>query len=226
MYYFIERRKASGCDQWRIDRHRSFEKVMSWANPSPSEAEEQYSYYKNKYNNAAQQKRSSEIQEQNYISERSADVNKISSLRSDKINFEKRAEGIGKIIKMLEGASILNDVPSVISKAVKKLDETESSYRNSIRLSGGVAAASLATAFETRTVEADNNSANALQAYRNEKARLEQEIANLKSQIASLESAVAALTSKIAACNATQASLRVSMNSSAFEMNHYRKYMD
>ncbi len=200
---------------------------MSWSNPTPEEASNAYSYYKNKYQSAANQKRASEKQEQSYVSQKSSATSQKAALSSQKVSFEKRLSGVENIIKMLEGSGgwFSTNVPNAISKASSSLSKAETSYRNSIKLSGGIAAASLENAFETKTVEGEIHSANALQQYKSEKIRLEQEIANLKTQISTLSNTISTLTSKINSCNATQASLRSSMNSYAYEMNHFKKYM-
>lgn len=200
---------------------------MSWSNPSPEEASEAYFYYKDRYSTAASQRSASIRQEESFVSQRSAASSQMSSLSAQKINFEKRLEGIENIIKMLEGSGgwFATDVPGAISKAVSSIQRADSSYHQSIKMTGGTAAASLETAFKAKTVEEDYRSSSALQGYKTEKARLEQSIADLKAQIASLSSLISSLSSKISACNADQAALQRAMNSSAYEMNHYKKYM-
>lgn len=202
-------------------------KVMSWYNPSQEEATEAYTYYQNKYYSAANQRNASMRQEQAYISQKSAATTKMNDLSAQKLNFEKRLEGIIKIIKMLEGSGgwFATNVPSTISKAISTIQKTDTSYKRSIRMTGGIAAASLETAFAVKTVEGDHRSASALQAYKEEKTRLEQNIADLKSQIVSLSNQISTLSDQISACSAAQASYKNTMNSSAYEMNHYRKYM-
>lgn len=202
-------------------------KVMSWYNPSQEEATEAYSYYQNKYYSAASQYNASMRQEQAYISQKSAATTKMSDVSVQKVNFEKRLEGIIKIIKMLEGSGgwFATNVPSTISKASSTIQKTDTSYKHSIRMTGGIAAASLETAFAVKTVEGDFRSASALQAYKEEKTRLEQSIAELKSQIDFLSSKISTLSKQISSCGVAQASYKNAMNSSAYEMNHYRKYM-
>ncbi len=200
---------------------------MSWYNPSQEEATEAYAYYQNKYYAAASQRNASMRQEQAYISERSAATAKVNDLSNQKLNFEKRIEGIIKIINMLEGSGgwFATNVPSTILKATSTIQKTDASYNRSIRMTGGVRAASLEEAFSIKTVEEDCRSASALQAYKEEKTKLEQSVADLKSQMASLSSQISMLSSQISACSAVQASYKNTMNSSAYEMNHYRKYM-
>lgn len=200
---------------------------MSWYNPTPEEASEEYSYYKHRYSDAAAQRSASMRLEDSYVSERNAANSQLSSLSSQKLNFEKRLEGIDNIIKMLEGTGgwFSTNVPSTITKAVSSIQKTDASYHQSIRMTGGTAAASLATAFRTKTVDEDANSASALQGYKTERAKLEQNIIDLNNQIASLSGMISSLNGKINACNADQASLQRTMNESAYVMNHYKRYM-
>lgn len=202
-------------------------KVMSWYNPSQKEATEAYAYYQNKYYSAASQYNALMRQEQTYFSQKSAATMKMGDFSAQKVNFEKRLEGIIEIIKMLEGSRgcFATNVPSTISKATSTIQKTEISYKQSIKLTGGMAAANLETAFDVKTVEGDQRSALALQAYKAEKIRLEQSIADLKSQITSLSNQISILSKQISACSVSKASYKNIMNSSAYEMNHYRKHM-
>lgn len=200
---------------------------MSWYNPTYDEAEDAYYYYKKKYYDAAEKKQSLKRDEQNYFLERNTKTSEISSLSFQKLNFEKRLEGIARIIKMLEGNAgwFSTNVPAAISKVVSSLSNTEASYTNSIKVLGGAACASLENAFETKSIENDSHSASALQQYKSEKAKLEQELSNLKSRIAALSEEITSLTNQINSCISTQASLQSSMYSFAYEMNHYKKFI-
>lgn len=200
---------------------------MSWANPSPSEAAEMYSYYKHKYEDAANQKRASERLESSYVSRKNSTVSQLNAASSQRVNLEKRLEGVEKIIKMLEGSGgwFTSSVPEAIDKAKSKLKQADSSYRSSIRVIGGTTAASIETAFAIKSVEEDPNSANALSEFKKERTRVEQAITELQSQINNLSSLISSLTSSINACNQTQASLQSAMNSYAYDMNHYHGFM-
>lgn len=200
---------------------------MSWANPSPSEAAEMYSYYKHKYEDAANQKRASERLESSYVSQKNSAVSQLNAASSQRVNLEKRLEGVEKIIKMLEGSGgwFTSSVPEAIDKAKSKLKQADSSYRSSIRVIGGTTAASIETAFAIKSVEEDPNSANALSEFKKERIRIEQAITELQSQINNLSSLISSLTSSINACNQTQASLQSAMNSYAYDMNHYHGFM-
>lgn len=196
--------------------------MIPWKNPSPSQAEEQYSYNKNRYNDAAERKCISERQEQTYISEKKSANLKIDNLSSQKRSLEKRLEGVEKIIRMLEGTGGLfaTNIPDAILKANNELNKADSSYRKSIKMSGGVSSASLEDAFHSMPVDDT-----LIQYYKAEKARIEQKIFDLKSQISALNILVSELNQKIKSCNATQSSMRSIMNTSSFEMAHYKKYM-
>lgn len=200
---------------------------MSWANPSPSEAAEMYSYYKHKYEDAANQKRASERLESSYVSQKNSAVSQLNAASSQRVNLEKRLEGVEKIIKMFEGSGgwFTSSVPEAIDKAKSKLKQADSSYRSSIRVIGGTTAASIETAFAIKSVEEDPNSANALSEFKKERTRIEQAITELQSQINNLSSLISSLTSSINACNQTQASLQSAMNSYAYDMNHYHGFM-
>ncbi len=200
----------------------------SWSNPTPEEAQEAYSYYKRKYNQAASQKRDSERQEQEYLAQKDSAARECSSLSTQRLNFEKRLSGIQELIKMLEGSGgwFSLNVPEVIAKAQKSLAQTDASFRSSVILTDGIGAADLCAAYETKTVAGESHSASALAAFRAEKTRLEQEILRLKERIAQLSALVDDLNRKVRNCNATQSQLRSAMNSYAYDMNHYKRYID
>ena len=200
---------------------------MSWSHPTASEAEEYYSYYKKRYNEAAIQKKASENKEENYRSQKNSNKAQIKNMKSQKINFEKRIEDIEKIIKMLEGGSfVFNDVPEKISKANSKLDNVGESYLKSVKVTGGGSKASFESAFSVKSVQADSYSAAALQQLKKEKTRVEQEINNMSKKINSLTASIDELNKKINSCNNYQRTLRSNMFSYAYEMNHFKRFMD
>ena len=200
---------------------------MSWINPTPEEAEQAYYNNRNRYNAAASQKRTSEQQEIAYSNQRTMAKNQLSNAKSDKVNFEKRLEGVKKIVAMLEGSGGWGstNVPNTISKANRAVSTAGNSYRKCIKETGGTSAASLADAFETKSVEGERHSSSALLALKKEASRLEQAIADVKKQISGLNSTIDNLNRQIRTCNSTQASLQRTMNSCAFEMVHYSRYM-
>ena len=199
---------------------------MSWSNPSSNEAESAYYSAKNAYSNAANQKSASERAESNYISEKNSCASSIQSCQNEKRNFEKRIAGIGEIIKALEGSGGGGvDVPSGISKVNSAAGNADTSYRGSIKCAE-ITRADFNDVFKAKSVYEDANSSGALSAYKSEKARLEQAVAELEARIASLFASIDSLTSKIKSCNAAQASYSHTMSSAAYDMNHYKKYMN
>lgn len=200
---------------------------MSWYSPSQEEAEEAYYYNKSKYYNAANERSAYYNYEQDCISQKNQAKSEIKDLSSDKVNFEKRLEGIEKIIKMLEGTGgpFSTNVPEAISKAASSIQKADSSYKKSIKMTGGTSVASLENAFSIKSVENDPNSAAALEAYKAEKVNLEQKIANIKSEISTLSDTIDSLNSQISYYDSMQASLKRTMNSCAYEMNHYQKFL-
>lgn len=199
---------------------------MSWSNPTSEEASQNYAFYKNQYNNAAQNKYASEKQELGYINQKNAATNQLESANSQKLNFEKRIAGISEIINLLEGTPSrgVSDVPSVISEARNKLSQVDEVYNVVISFSG-TEVTNFGDVFENKTVEGDINSSSALQSYKNEKTRIEQSLENVKSQINSLTQTIESLNRSIASCNSYQASCQSTMSSSAYEMNHYQPYL-
>lgn len=200
---------------------------MSWSNPTPEEAEQNYYYYKNKYYYAANQRNQSIKQEEKLAAERRSASSAYNSLSNQKKNLEKRLEALVRIIAMLEGTGgwLSVSVPDVISKALKSVIKADEDHKNSIKLSGGVAAASLVEAFRPKTVEGDADSAAALAAYKSEKSSLENQISDLNTQITNTAATIDALNSKINACNSMQADLKNVMNSSSYEMLHFQKFL-
>lgn len=199
---------------------------MSWLNPTASEATDLYYYYRNKYNDAANQKKASENKEQNYQAQKKQNKTKIKNLKSQKVNFEKRVDDIKRVIKMLEGGSfVVNDVPDKISKANSKLDKVDNSFIKSIKVSGGNSSANFHDSFSVKSVQAESHSSAALQQLKKEKTRVEQEINNVNNQINSLSSSIDELNRKINSCNSYQRTLRSNMLSYAYEMNHFKRFM-
>ena len=151
-----------------------FVMMMSWKNPTPAEANEQYYYNRNKYNDALAQRRASERKETQYREQKNAAKAQMSTLSTKKVNFENRIKGLEKIIQALVGAGWMS-VPAAIDKVAKQLQKVDSSYKGSIKVSGTVPMADIGNAFFVKSVESEPHSASALQQFRAEKARLERE---------------------------------------------------
>lgn len=196
---------------------------MSWFNPSPDEAADEYYASKSRYENAASERYQSERQEENYRSERSSVRSAIGSCRSDKINFEKRLEDLIRIIGCLEGSGFI-DVPGSIGHSNKSSEDAGESLRQSIQCSD-ITTPDFAGVFRCKSVEEETHSSSALDEFKKERERLKQAIEDLKAQINQLQAEFDNLSSQIAACNAQQAALKRVMVNSAFDMNHFKSYM-
>ena len=203
---------------------------MSWNNPSQDEAADEYYASRSRYNNAANQRYAALREADNCRSERSSAQSACDSCRNDKLNFEKRVEDIHIIINAIQGsggllASLIGGtVPEILTGFNAVAGTTDTSYSESIRCTD-ITPASIYDSYKNLGVEGDPNVSGALDKYRAEVARLEQAIRDLEAQIAALSAQIDTLTSRISSLNADAAELQSIMNSSAYEMDHYRSYM-
>lgn len=199
---------------------------MSWSNPSSKDAEDSYYHAKNTYANAAAQKSASQRAERNYIAQKNACASDIQSCQTEKTNFEKRIAGIDAIIKALEGSGGAGiDVPDMIRSVNTAAGNVDASFKGAIHCAE-ILPADFGGIFSSKSVYDDAHSNDALCAYKSEKARLEQAVAELEAKIASLYASIDQLTSKINACNIAQTSYARTMNSAAYDMSHFKRYMN
>lgn len=198
----------------------------SWNNPTPEEAEEAYWYNRNRYYNAASEYNAARNRAQSLEYQKSASKSQMQSLSTQRVNLEKRLDGVEKIIRCMVGSGgwLATNVPSAISKASKALEKADESFRKSIRLDGGISAARMAERLRVKSVEEDANSSSALSLYRKEKVRIENEINEIRKNLNALSDKVNQLNGQLNSCYSTQNSARKVMNSTTYEMNHYRKY--
>ena len=147
-----------------------------------------------------------------------------SAARSEKTNFEKRLRGIEEIIKILEGGGWLfsTDVPRSIESANSALRSVNSDYQQCIRLTDGGSAADMEEVFHAKSVTEDSHSNGALNAYRQERDRLEREIENLDIMIKTCAARMGELTAEINACSLEQGAMRKTMMIHACEMARCR----
>ena len=198
---------------------------MSWWNPTEEEAQDQYYYYRGKYNDALQDKQYWERQEENSKDQLRQTDSQIADCKAQKKSNNKQIEEIKKIIAMLQGNSMFSvNVPSVIDTANSTIKEMNESFKKSIRVSG-VNAADLENAFGVKGVQQDTHSKQALELLCAEKAALEQLNEQLDRQMTTLDANMDALKKQITQCNIQQNQIRKDMYSYAFDMNHFRKYM-
>ena len=195
---------------------------MSSTPRSEQEAIDNYHVYRNRYNDAANERNSCSVQEARCTEERNAAVGQLNSANTEKFNLEKRLEGIERIIQFIENG----ELPERIEKANKTIAEAGDNYKKSIRLTGGEKACDLEAVFHTKTVSEDSRIVAALGAYKTEKLRVIEQINTLKQTIASLSEQISSLNARINQCVDRQASLRHTMNECAYEMNYYSRFID
>ena len=192
---------------------------------TPEEAADQFIRSRNSYYEAEQRRAQLSNQMDNYRAEKNYAAEQISAARGERTNFEKRLRGIENIIKILEGTGWFSEnVPQSISKANSALQSANNNYRQCIRLAEG-APADMEEVFQATSVEEEFNSGQALDAYRQERDRLEQAIADLNRQIDGFSAQMSELTGKINACSAEQSSVRKILASSACEMARCKPYI-
>lgn len=204
---------------------------MSWYNPSQDEAADAYYSSKSRYSNAASQKQAASRAEGRAASERAQAQREIASCQTDKLNFEKRIEDIRHIVSALDGSAtgplvgmIGADIPTLIAGLNGSLQETDAAYRSSI-VCPEIPAASFYDSLRSKSVGEDSLLSAALQKFRDEIARLQQAIAELEAKLKALSALVSDLNAKIRSYQAAQADWGRVMQSSAYEMDHYRRYM-
>jgi predicted nucleic acid-binding Zn-ribbon protein len=145
-------------------------------------AEENYYYYKGKCEDAYMDKQRAKSE--------------VSNCRSQALNFEKRLEGIRKLISMLEDDSSSSGVAFSVDRANSKLDSTDGSFRECIQCKG-VPCADLNAAFKVPSVVDEPNSMRALELLKREEAYLDQSLRELDQKINRLYDDIDSLTQSI-----------------------------
>lgn len=203
---------------------------MSWYDPSQDEAADEYYSSKSRYTNAANQRYAAKRASENCCAEKAQALNAIDFCRSDKLNFERRIEDIRQIVYALEGgggtlvSAIGADIPTLISRSNKSVEQTDSSYRESISC-GDITPVSWCSVFRNKNVGDDPLLSSALEIFKNEITKLENALRDLEAQMNDLNRIVEELTSKINMYTVEQEHCRSIMMSSAYEMNHFKLYM-
>lgn len=206
------------------------EESMSWYNPSQDEAADEYYSSKNRYTNAANQRYAVARAAESCCAEKTQALSAINSCQIDKLNFERRIEDIRQIVYALEGgagslvSAIGADIPTLISRFNKSVEQTDSSYRGSI-FCRDIKPISWCGVFQNKNVGDDSLLSGALEMFKNEITRLENALRDLEVQMNNLHRMVDELTSKINMYTVEQDHCRSIMISSAYEMNHFKLYM-
>jgi len=199
---------------------------MSYWNPTPDEAYDQYYYNKRKYEQAYSQRKTLDRQKTSYESQQAYQKNNINNLKNEKLNFEKRLKGLKEIIEKLEsnGGVFSKNVPAAISATERPVTEMTTAYERSIIVSG-ISSSDISSAFKVKQVTAHYASSNALQGYKRKYDELQTAIENVNRSIANAENEIRNLKNRINEINDMQRQLRSSMNNCTMNMNHYRRYI-
>ena len=196
---------------------------MSWSNPTKEEAEEEYYNSKRNYQNASYNynrlKNTENSERQNFENIKS----QYQSSFSQKINFQKRIKDLDEIIQIMERSGILS-LPDSINNANQAIKNADESYKGCIKCTG-INSADICEAFSLNTVEGDSDSNSALNDFKKEKQRLENSVKEIESNIQNLHSQAESTATRIRSICDQQSNYRNIMKSSAYTMNHYKKYM-
>lgn len=193
---------------------------MSWNNPSQDEAQEAYDDARSRYNAAAEDYCQSSAAYETYSDELRQAQTKIDGVQSDKVNIEKRIEGIDSILNMLSENGEVNETIGEVTKIAAMAEEK---MRYAINCTG-VGSPGLGSAFRGLRVMEESHSASAYAAYKKERDRLVQSVAELNSMIANLEQSTQELTAKMNSAFNSMTDSRKAMYTNAYEMDHYKQY--
>ncbi len=168
--------------------------------------------WERRYEQAKSAKRRSERRESSYVSARNRAQDDLKAAKNEKINLEKRLKGIDKIIKLLTepGGLFSKNVPDKVQKAEKGAEETGEHYEKCI-VCTSVNAVDLREKFRTASVEANADSARALEAIRRERTRVAEAIEEINRQINMLQNKIEDYKAMIRKCNSEQADYSATM---------------
>ena len=194
---------------------------MGWNNCTQAEAQDCYDAAKSRFNNAAEEytsagKKLGACEDAYKRTSAQAD-----SMRSDKLNFEKRVEQIGDVIRDLDVEGRVN---TDIYESNRFAGIVEANFAESI-ICSGVNCPSITQALKTPFVSENRFSLNALNELRKEKARLEQAIRDVNAKLNALEQEMEALNKQMNALVQVQADMKKVIGASIYDMAHFKKYM-
>ena len=199
------------------------EQDMSWSNPSKNEAEEEYYNSKRNYQNASYNynrlSNTENAERQNFQNLK----NQYQACSNQKLNFQKRIKDLDEIIAAMERSGFLS-LPNSINNANNAVKGADEAYKSCIKCTG-IQAADIIGAFSLATVEGDNDSNSALNDFKKEKQRLENSVKDIERNMQNIYSQAESTASRIRNICDQKSSYRRIMRSSAYTMNHYKRYM-
>lgn len=194
---------------------------MGWNNCTQQEAQDAYDYAKGNYQRAAEGYRQNKQKLDRYEYDYNCTKNDYSEANTERLNFEKRIEGIDEIIKLLAVEGPVNEMINSSNSCALKL---ENSWEQYIQCSD-VGVPTIYQAFKLPSVTENPTSNLALTQLKNEKLRLEQAIAELDKKMQQMEAELDAMIKSMNAIQADQDALSRTMKQSSYEMNHFKKFL-
>ena len=192
---------------------------MSWNNCTPTEAQDAYDAAKSRYNRSAEEYVSNNRKLDACYADYKAAGAKAESMRSDKLNFEKRVDQIAEVIRLPDDGGSVNEK---IGEANQVAETVETLLAQSIKCSG-VNCPPLGRVLKTPFVSENSYSLEALNGLKKEKARLEQAIRDVNAKLNALELEVQQLQGQMNSLAQIQHDLSRAMNACAFDMNYFKK---
>lgn len=187
--------------------------------PTKEEAAYYYRRYSQYYYDARSSRNAAVSRAESCKADKAAAENSLSSCKSQKKNLEARLEDVKEIISLLE-----NSVASRISKANRAAGTAGEKYCRAIKCSS-VSSASIESAYRTKTVTEDDDSADTYQSCKNEKARLEASIEELRNQIQALDRKISSLSSSIRSYTNAANNYAGDMRNYQNKANYYAGYL-
>ena len=194
---------------------------MGWNNCTQAEAQDCYDAAQSRFNNVAEEFISAGKKIHGYGDVYRQTAAQAESMRSDKLNFEKRVEQIGDVIRDLDVEGRVN---TDIYESNRFAGIVEANFAESI-ICSGVNCPSITQALKTPFVSENRFSLNALNELRKEKARLEQAIRDVNAKLNALEQEMEALNKQMNALVQVQADMKKVIGASIYDMAHFKKYM-
>ena len=194
---------------------------MGWNNCTQTEAQDCYDAAKSRFSNAAEEytsagKKLGACEDAYKRTSAQAD-----SMRSDKLNFEKRVEQIGDVIRDLDVEGRVN---TDIYESNRFAGIVEANFAESI-ICSGVNCPSITRALRTPFVSENQFSLTALSELKKEKRRLEQAIKDVAAKLSAMDQEMEELNKQMNALVQVQADMKKVIGASIYDMAHFKKYM-
>lgn len=195
---------------------------MSWSNPTPEEAQEAYDDAKSKYESAAEDYFRYKNEYETYDASLSSAKLQQNAATVTRDLYQKRLEALDDIIKMLQP---MGDMDMKVLGVTTSAQMTEMLMKGSIYCDG-VNAPSIGDFFRSYSVANNTHSAQALELIKKERNRTQINLDEAQARMNSVGGTLEELISKGQAAYDSMNAAQKTMKSCAYEMEHYKKYLD